>query len=166
MRTWVFAALLVGCGASTPPTTNTPPVASHPSTTTWDLPPAEADLASRRVRGSRFAHVDAQITGDKSTFQKVAGPFSGQAGERDLPTPHRVSVDKDHCYRAYVQADAAIRALAVVIEDSAGGTVLDTETDIAPSHGAFCVDQSGELTIKIASGLGQGRYAVELWQKK
>lgn len=156
---------LLACGGSpSAPGGGTARPASTPSAA-WGLPPAEADLASRRVRGSRVAHVDHTVTAPKESFTKAAGPFAGNATERDLPTSSAFQVQKGTCYRLYVDAEAAIRALAVVVEDAHGGTVVDEATDVVPARGAFCADESGELRVKFAAGLGQGRYALELWSR-
>lgn len=162
------ACLLVawcGCGgsAASKPTQPARP-ASVPSAA-WGLPPAEADLASRRVRGSAVAHVDDRQTAPREDFKKVAGPFAGRAGERDLPTATPFSVEKGTCYRFYVTAEPAIRALAVVVEDQRGGTVVDDASDVVPARGAFCADESAQLQVKLASGLGQGSYSLELWAR-
>lgn len=161
-----LAPLLFACAAcGHPPATK--PAAHATSTSTpkaaWGLPPADADLASRRVHGSTVAHVDDSVNGPKDAFKKVAGPFAGQAGERDLPKPSAFSVEKGTCYRFYVDAEASIRALAVVVEDAKGGTVVDDATDVVPARGAFCADESAKLEVKLGSGLGQGRYSLELW---
>lgn len=176
MRARWLVLFVLGCGAHASTPTSTPSASTTPASTPWGLPPAEADLASRRVHGSTFAHVDDTVTADKASFRKAAGAFQGQAGERDLPTPTRFSVEKGSCYRLYVDADSSIQSLAVVVEDSAGGTVLDESTSVVdarprraldvPARGAFCADQSAELSLKVVSGLGQGRYSVELWAKK
>ena len=159
-------ALLGGCGggkATTKPAASTPP-ASTPSAA-WGLPPAEADLASRRVRGSTVAHVDDAVGTPKDGFKKVAGPFAGRAAERELSTATAFKVEKGACYRFYVDAEPAIRALAVVVRDAKGGTVVDDATDVVPARGAFCADESAELEVVLSVGLGQGRYALELWAK-
>lgn len=157
--------VLCGCrGASAAKPAAPPRPASVPSAA-WGLPPAEADLASRRVRGSAIAHVDDGQNAPKDDFKKVAGPFAGRAAERDLPIPTPFSVEKGTCYRFYVTAEPAIRALAVVVEDQKGGTVVDDATDVVPARGAFCADESAQLQVKLGSGLGQGRYSLELWAR-
>lgn len=163
----LLAVVLAACGGGkarpTAKTAGTSPAAT-PSAA-WGLPPAEADLASRRVRGSTVAHLDDSMNQPKDAFKKVAGPFAGRAAERDLPTPSSFSIEKGTCYRFYVDAEATIRALAVVVEDAKGGTVVDDAADVIPARGAFCADENAQLKVKLASGLGQGRYSLELWAR-
>lgn len=157
---------LAACGGkSAPNPAHTSQTASVPSAA-WGMPAAAADLASRRVRGSRIAHVDDLQNAPKSAFQKVAGPFAGQAAERDLPTSTAFSVEGGTCYRFYVDAEPSIHALAVVVEDANGGTVVDDASDVIPARGAFCADANAQLRVTFSVGLGQGQHSLELWAKK
>jgi hypothetical protein len=84
------------------------------------------------------------------------------------PVTYKFHAQANHCYRVYGVAGASVKSLVAVVTDSDGAEMAEYHTDdvapyIAPDE-AICFTADDEAKIAVSVGLGDGPYAIAVWQ--
>ena len=96
---------------------------------------------------------------------KPAGALiRGQQGDRDAHQEHKVRVEANKCYRVVFATDETVYDAVVVMRDSAGDVVAESNGAALPEDGALCFTSSDEVTLLIGIGAGKGAYAAQVWR--
>lgn len=90
-------------------------------------------------------------------------------GSGNATTPaasSRFHAEAGRCYRVYGAAGSGIQGFVVTLMDADGASVAEYHADavspfIAPEE-ALCAEKAEDLTILVAVGSGDGKYAVSI----
>ncbi len=84
------------------------------------------------------------------------------------PSSYKFHAQANHCYRVYAVASSNVKSLVAVVTDSDGASIAEYHTDdvtpyIAPDE-ALCFTADDDAKILVSVGLGDGPYAIAVWQ--
>ena len=84
------------------------------------------------------------------------------------PSTYKFHAQANHCYRVYGVASSSVKNLVAVVTDSDGASIAEYHTDdvtpfIAPNE-ALCFSTDVDAKITVSVGLGDGPYAIAVWQ--
>jgi hypothetical protein len=124
----------------------------------------------RRSNGSNPAAEVAALTRACASVTKmkpVGKTIIGKQTAADSPQSYPFPAEANHCYRVYVEAEAGIEDIEVVIDDSAGIAAGQGSSGGPPAvvleNGAVCFKERDAATVAVSVGRGGGTYALEIW---
>jgi len=166
-----------GAGPTTPKAGNidqniNPPAATHPDSdkVTWKQDPSFAKCHNDVKTGkdlvagvTAMAQACASLTKMHQIGQTVQDSFANLDKAHPIP----LHAEAGHCYRAYGLSEDALQDLDIAIMDSAGKFVAEDGSDSPDSvvleDGEVCFTATDDVSVNVAAGSGNGKYAVEIW---
>lgn len=170
-RAIAFALCLAACGkpAAAPAFDDKPQSAK----VTYKKDPAFAQChkgfqpASNDQDLAADAAAMAKTCAETTKMHKLGETLTGQRAESDAPNKFPLKLAGGHCYRAYGVAETMLTDLNLLLRDGAGKVAgKDTNQDQSPvllEDGAVCFHAADDATLEVTSGMGQGKFAIEVW---
>jgi hypothetical protein len=102
------------------------------------------------------------------THSAAATMTGSQNATTSMPVVYKFHAQANHCYRVYAVASANVKSLVAVVTDTDGAQIAEYHTDdvtpfIAPDE-ALCFSANDDPKISVSVGLGDGPYAIAVWQ--
>jgi hypothetical protein len=105
--------------------------------------------------------------GDVTKMHRAFGPFAGNQAAANAPQSYKWKAQAGHCYRAYGAGAGSIKNVDLLIKDSAGIVLGQSDADdnapVALREGAVCFKVDDDASVVVSVGDGTGAYAVEVW---
>lgn len=101
-----------------------------------------------------------------SKVRPGGAPIVGSGNATTPAASARFHADAGRCYRVYGAAGSGVQGFVVTLMDAAGASVAEYHADavspfIAPDE-ALCAEKAEDLTVLVAVGSGEGKYAVSI----
>ena len=178
-----LVASLVACGGGgadtgAAPTTprpadgTNPPPATHPDSdkVTWKQDPSFAKCHNDVKTGADLvAGVKAIAKGCAGlmNLHQVGATVQDSFTNLDKAHPIPLHAEAGHCYRVYGLSEDALKDLDIAIIDSAGKFCGEDGSDspdaVVLEDGEICFTATDDVSVNVAAGSGNGKYAVEIW---
>jgi hypothetical protein len=106
---------------------------------------------------------------EQATKMKLVGAtLTGRQADQDAPQSFAFEASANHCYRVYARASDGIRALYLVVKDSAGVAVgrgsTDDSSPVVLQDGGVCFTRNDHANVVVSVGMGAGEYALQIWR--
>ena len=117
----------------------------------------------------------AQTCAAVTTMKQVGATMKATQDEGGPHQEFKLKAAAGHCYRVYVQSDATIKDLGLMIKDSAGDTGSEdsiqgttppsgvSETRYLVQDGVACFKEADDAFVVVTVGQGKGNYALQIW---